>query len=92
MVSVLRRSFPDLFPLFILDTNTHNTHAQTPTLEHYTEYKLDDLVPCMMDMYSVLKAVPDNSLQAVREKFSHKKLHKASKVEVPESPPFDTTV
>lgn len=42
----------------------------TPSLQHYTQYSMDELMPCALKVAAVHRAAASNNLQAVREKHS----------------------
>eukprot|EP00741_Cyanophora_paradoxa_P002442 tig00000076_g2367.t1 len=50
------------------------------TLEHYSKYKESDLEACMTEMFRYWKLHTTQSLQAIREKYSHSKFLRVSTI------------
>lgn len=56
-------------------------------MEHYSGYTALDLEPCETDVLQLWKTAPQNSLTAVREKYSTPRLFHVSQIPPPESIP-----
>ncbi|KAL6069598.1 Cyclin-A2 [Balamuthia mandrillaris] len=70
-----------------LALRTLNREPWTPTLTFYTQYSINDaeLQQCIQELYNMYCAMNENaSLQAVREKYSHKRFHRVSTIPPPE--------
>eukprot|EP00762_Andalucia_godoyi_P006730 ANDGO_06145.mRNA.1 Cyclin-A1-1 len=61
--------------------------AWTPTLEYYTSYTVADVRSCVAEMHSVFRNAEYQSLQAVREKYSHSKYMRVSTIPCPQALP-----
>ena len=61
--------------------------AWTPLLENVSGYADDDLSACVAEMHAVFRKAESNSLQAVREKYSHAKFLCVSTLTPPDTVP-----
>ena len=50
----------------------------SPSLEHYSGYSRDSLVPVVRRMVTLLDSAEDNRLQAVRNKYSSRKFRRVA--------------
>jgi cyclin B len=56
----------------------------TPTLEHYTGFKLDELKDCVIELNAMNSEPPKKNLMTVRNKYSHRVFHEVANI-----PPID---
>ncbi len=54
---------------------------QTPTLEHYTTYTEEDILPCAAKIAKLVQNMDTAKQLAVRNKYASSKFMKVSKVE-----------
>ena len=59
----------------------------TPLLEQTSGYRAEDLSSCVSEMHAVFRKAESNSLQAVREKYSHAKFLCVSTLTPPDTTP-----
>ncbi len=50
----------------------------TSTLEHYTKYTLEDIMPCAEQIVSIVQKAETASLQAIRKKYAQQKFGDAA--------------
>ena len=70
-----------------LALHTMRLPTWTPLLEQVSGYSADDLTGCVTEMHSVFRKAESNSLQAVREKYSHAKFLCVSTLTPPDTVP-----
>lgn len=70
-----------------LALHTMRLPAWTPLLEQVSGYSADDLAGCVTEMHAVFRKAENNSLQAVREKYSHAKFLCVSTLVPPDTTP-----
>ena len=70
-----------------LALHTMRLPAWTPLLESVSGYSADDLSACVAEMHAVFRKAESNSLQAVREKYSHAKFLCVSTLTPPDTVP-----
>jgi len=70
-----------------LALHTMRLPAWSPVLEHAAGYTADQLRACVAEMLGVFRKAEQNSLQAVREKYSHAKFLCVSMLAPPLTPP-----
>jgi len=70
-----------------LALHTMRLPSWTPLLQETSGYSADDLAPCVAEMHAVFRKAESNSLQAVREKYSHAKFLCVSTLTPPDTVP-----
>ena len=70
-----------------LALHTMRLPAWTPLLEQVSGYSADDLSGCVAELHNVFRKAESNSLQAVREKYSHAKFLCVSTLTPPDTAP-----
>lgn len=67
----------------------HTFHQQswTSLLAKYTEYQLEDILPCVQDMHKIFVSAPSQTQQAVREKYKASKYSNVSLTQALTNPP-----
>ena len=70
-----------------LALHTMRLPTWTPLLESVSGYSADDLSACVAEMHAVFRKAETNSLQAVREKYSHAKFLCVSTLKPPDTLP-----
>jgi cyclin A len=70
-----------------LALHTMRLPAWTPLLEQISGYSADDLAGCVAELHNVFRKAEANSLQAVREKYSHAKFLCVSTLTPPDTTP-----
>ncbi|XP_002738046.1 G2/mitotic-specific cyclin-A-like isoform X2 [Saccoglossus kowalevskii] len=64
-----------------------NQQPWTATLEHYTSFTFQDILPCVRDLHHTFVNSVNNQQQAVREKYKTQKLHQVSLIPAPPTIP-----
>nr|XP_039265110.1 G2/mitotic-specific cyclin-A-like [Styela clava] len=59
------------------------------TMQHYMQYNLDELAPCISKLYNLFNAAPGNPQQAARDKYKEAKMECVSLLKMPASLPFE---
>nr|CAB3228881.1 cyclin-A2 [Phallusia mammillata] len=72
-----------------LASYTVNGKVWDETMEHYMQYELQDLVPCIKRLSEIFTAAESHPQQALREKYKDAKYDCVSKITAPTSFPFD---
>ena len=76
-----------LLPKDLAALHTMRLPAWTPLLEQVSGYSADDLSGCVAELHNVFRKAESNSLQAVREKYSHAKFLCVSTLTPPDTAP-----
>lgn len=59
------------------------------SLQHCMQYELEELAPCIQKLYEICKAAPKLPQQAAVEKYKEAKMECVSRLELPQSLPFE---
>ena len=70
-----------------LALHTMRLPSWTPLLEQVSGYTAEELAPCVAEMHAIFRKAESNSLQAVREKYSHAKFLCVSTLTPPDTCP-----
>lgn len=57
--------------MYVLNTMKSDKDLWTPTLEYYTKYSSDDLLPIMKRLAAIAASAKDVKLKSVCNKYSH---------------------
>lgn len=60
----------------------------TPTLEHYSGYKVEDIYHLTQMLHSMMCQPPKEHLSTIRNKYSHKVFYEVAKIPIPENLPL----
>lgn len=59
------------------------------TMQHYMQYEMEELAPCITKLYNLFNAAPGNPQQAARDKYKEAKMECVSLMKMPQSLPFE---
>jgi hypothetical protein len=54
--------------------------TQTPTVQHNARYSEADITPCVLDLFEIVKGLPDAKFQATHKKYMSRRFYQVATI------------